>query len=84
MPRTIGVLADAQLMTAERYGFDYVSAISDPAREVSDLDAAVEWFDDQPPAIIESQALLGDKTLWPIYACPIPRRPGVCATGSTP
>jgi len=35
--------------------------ISDPAREASDLGAAVEWFDDQPPAIIESQALLTDK-----------------------
>ena len=54
-------LARAHLLTAERYGFDYVSAISDPAREASDLGAAVEWFDDQPPAIIESEALLGDK-----------------------
>jgi len=55
------VLARAQLLTADRYGFDYVSAISDPAREASDLGAAVEWFDNQPPAIIESRALLADK-----------------------
>jgi len=55
------VMARAQLLTAERYGFDYVSAISDPAREASDLGAAVEWFDNQPPAIIESRALLADK-----------------------
>lgn len=51
-------LAAAQLKTAETYGFDYVSVISDPAREASDLGAAVEWFDDQPPAINEARALL--------------------------
>jgi len=55
-------LARAQLLTAERYGFDYVSAISDPAREASDLGAAIEWFDHQPPAIIESRALLAEKS----------------------
>ena len=57
-----GVLADAQIRTAEKFGFDYVSAISDPAREASDLGGAIEWFDDQPPAIIESRALLQDKS----------------------
>ena len=46
--------------TAETFGFDYVSAISDPAREVSDLGGTVEWFDNQPPAIVESRALLED------------------------
>lgn len=51
-------LAAAQLTTAENYDLDYVSVISDPAREASDLGAAVEWFDDQPPAINESHALL--------------------------
>ena len=40
------VLADAQVLVAERFGFDFVSAISDPAREASDLGAAVEWFED--------------------------------------
>jgi len=55
------VLAEAQVAVAERYGFDYVSAISDPAREASDLGAAVEWFDEQPPAIVESRALLDEK-----------------------
>ena len=44
------------MRVAESFGFDYVSAISDPAREASDLGAAVEWFDDQPPAIVESRA----------------------------
>ena len=55
------VLADAQIRTAEKFAFDYVSAISDPAREASDLGGAIEWFGDQPPAIIESRALLSDK-----------------------
>src|SRR3954464_1560927 len=56
------VLADAQVAVAERFDFDYVSAISDPAREASDLGAAVEWFENQPPAIVGSRALLGDKS----------------------
>jgi MtaA/CmuA family methyltransferase len=56
------VLADVQVHVAEAFGFDYVSTISDPAREVSDLGGAVEWFDNQPPAIVESRALLEDKS----------------------
>jgi MtaA/CmuA family methyltransferase len=60
--RDYRILADAQIRTADLFGFDYVSAISDPAREASDLGATVEWFDDQPPAIVESKALLADKT----------------------
>jgi MtaA/CmuA family methyltransferase len=55
------VLAEAQLRTAERFGFDYVSVISDPAREAADLGANIEWFADQPPALVESQALLAHK-----------------------
>jgi MtaA/CmuA family methyltransferase len=54
-------MVEAQLRTAEKFDFDYVSVISDPAREASDLGAAVEWFDDQPPAIIESRARIDDK-----------------------
>ena len=60
--RDFRVMVAAQLKTAEKFGFDYVSAISDPAREAADLGAAIEWFDDQPPAIDESRALLADKT----------------------
>ncbi|MFO0909210.1 MAG: uroporphyrinogen decarboxylase family protein [Isosphaeraceae bacterium] len=52
------VLAAAQCETAERYGFDHVSAISDPAREVCDLGGVIEWYDDQPPAVVESRATL--------------------------
>jgi MtaA/CmuA family methyltransferase len=64
------VLTEAQLKTAERFGFDYVSAISDPAREASDLGAAVAWFEDQPPAIDESRALLADKARLAALALP--------------
>jgi len=55
------VLVDGQLKTAERFHFDYLSAISDPAREAADLGAEIEWFDDQPPALVEMRALLADK-----------------------
>ena len=56
-------LVEAQLRTAEAFDFDYVSCISDPAREAADCGAAVRFFDDQPPAIDEIEALLADKTL---------------------
>lgn len=55
------VLAEGQIRTAEKFGFDYVSVISDPAREPADLGAAVEYYPDQPPALIEDRALLADK-----------------------
>jgi MtaA/CmuA family methyltransferase len=70
------VLADAQLRTAEAFGFDYVSAISDPAREVADLGGAVEWFDDQPPAIVESRALLERKERLKTLDLPAMTSPG--------
>jgi MtaA/CmuA family methyltransferase len=56
------VLVEAQLRVAERFGFDYVSVISDPAREAADCGAKVEYFDDQPPALVETEARLADKT----------------------
>jgi MtaA/CmuA family methyltransferase len=56
------VLVEAQIATAEAYDFDYVSAISDPAREAADCGAEVQLFDDQPPAIQEGNALLTDKS----------------------
>ena len=55
------VLADAQIRTAEAYDFDYVSCISDPAREAADCGAQVEFYEDQPPAIDERNAVLSDK-----------------------
>jgi MtaA/CmuA family methyltransferase len=53
-------LAGAQVAVAERFGFDHVSAISDPAREAVDLGAEVTWFPDQPPALDDTRALLED------------------------
>ncbi len=57
------VLAEGQVRTAETFGFDYVSAISDPAREAADLGAAIAWFPDQPPALVEDRALLAQKDM---------------------
>jgi MtaA/CmuA family methyltransferase len=54
-------LADAQIRTAEHFGFDFVSAISDPAREAVDCGAVAHFFDNQPPAIDEANALLKNK-----------------------
>lgn len=56
------VMVEAQIRTAEKFGFDYVSCISDPAREAADCGSKIEYFPNQPPAIIEDQARLADKT----------------------
>ena len=56
------VLVEGQIRTAEAFGFDYVNTMSDPAREAADCGAVVEYFDHQPVAIVEDQALLADKT----------------------
>ena len=56
------VLVEAQIRTAEAFGFDYVNSMSDPAREAADCGAVVEYFDHQPVALVEDQALLADKT----------------------
>ena len=54
------LLARSQMMVAERFGFDHVSCISDPTREAFDLGAEIAWFEDQPPAMDDSRALLAD------------------------
>lgn len=54
-------LVEAQLRVAEDFGFDYVSCISDPAREAADCGAAIAYYENQPPAIREEDALLKDK-----------------------
>jgi len=56
------VSVEAQIRTAEAFGFDYVNSMSDPAREAADCGAVVEYFDSQPVALVEDQALLADKT----------------------
>jgi len=55
------VLVEAQIKTATTYDLDYVSVISDPAREVADCGGAIATFDDQPPALHEQDAILSDK-----------------------
>lgn len=57
------VMADAQIKTAEMFGFDYVSTISDPTREAADLGAEIHWYEDRPPAIVEDKALFADKSV---------------------
>ena len=54
------LLARAQGLVAERFGFDHVSCISDPTREASDMGAKITWFADQPPAVDEGGALLAE------------------------
>jgi MtaA/CmuA family methyltransferase len=56
------VMVEAQIATAERFDLDYVSCISDPAREAADCGAKVHYFDDQPPGFDEHDARLSDKT----------------------
>ena len=60
--RPITALVESQLLTAETFDLDYVSCISDPAREAADCGAKVQFFDNQPPAIDEIEALLADKS----------------------
>jgi len=56
------VLVDGQLRVAETFDLDYVNTMSDPAREAADCGAKVAFFEQQPAALIEEEALLGDKT----------------------
>ncbi|GMU22100.1 MAG: methylcobamide--CoM methyltransferase [Phycisphaerae bacterium] len=58
--RDYRVLVEAQCRVAEEFDFDYVSTVSDPTREAGDCGAAVEFYEDQPAAIIEHKALLAD------------------------
>jgi MtaA/CmuA family methyltransferase len=66
------VMVEAQLRTAERFDLDLVSTISDPAREAGDLGAKVRIFDDQPPAFVESDALIADKAVLSTLKVPDP------------
>jgi MtaA/CmuA family methyltransferase len=66
------LLAEAQIRTAEQFGFDYVNTMSDPAREAADCGAPVEFFDHQPAALNEDRALLADKSKLVSLRCPDP------------
>jgi len=70
--RDYRTLVEAQILTAEKFDFDYVSCISDPAREAADCGAALQWFENQPPAIDETNALLADKATLAGLAMPDP------------
>jgi MtaA/CmuA family methyltransferase len=56
------VMVEGQIRTSEEFGFDYVNTMSDPAREAADCGAEVRYFDHQPVAISEENALLADKS----------------------
>lgn len=56
------VLAEAQVRVASAFGFDHVSAISDPAREASDLGAAVVFAHDTPPAMDGTNPLIAERS----------------------
>ena len=60
--RDYRVMVEGQIRTAEKFDFDYVSGISDPAREAADCGARIEYFVNQPPAIDENNARFADKT----------------------
>jgi len=66
------VLVEGQIRTAEKFGFDYVNTMSDPAREAADCGAHVQYFDHQPVALVEEDALLADKTRLAKLAIPDP------------
>ncbi|GMW03564.1 MAG: methylcobamide--CoM methyltransferase [Candidatus Hydrogenedentota bacterium] len=55
------VLVESQLRFSEDYDADHVSAISDPGREAADCGAAIQYFENQPPAVDENHARLSEK-----------------------
>jgi len=62
------VLVDAQIRTAQEFGFDHVSAITE-TKEARDCGAAIRYFDNQPYAMDESRARLAEKSdLGTLYA----------------
>lgn len=65
------VMVDAQLRTAQDFGFDHVSGITE-TREAPDCGARIRCFDDQPYAIDESEARLAEKAALEDLKCPDP------------
>jgi MtaA/CmuA family methyltransferase len=63
--------AEAQMRTAEAFGFDQVSVICDSA-EAADCGARFVFFDDQPSAIDGQNARLADKSDLAALKMPIP------------
>ncbi len=71
-------MAAAQLKTMRGIGTDFVLTCSDPAREVIDIagEESVQWFEDQPPAIIEERAALSHKSRLRTFRKPNASKPG--------
>ena len=57
------VLVQGQMRVVEEFGFDYVSCISDPTREASDLGGAVIMEEDSAPGMDYANTLLADKSV---------------------
>lgn len=64
------VHAEGQVRTATEFDIDYVSSISDPAIESTDCGSPTVWYDDDPPANNEAEALLTDKAKLESLAIP--------------
>jgi MtaA/CmuA family methyltransferase len=60
--RDYKVQVDAQVKTAALFGIDHVSSIGPPAAS-TDLGTKIQWFEDQPPARVEDEALFADKSV---------------------
>jgi MtaA/CmuA family methyltransferase len=75
------VLAEGQVRVAEQFGFDYVNTMSDPAREAADCGATVQYFENQPVALLEDNALLADKTKLATLKVPDPLGGGRMTNG---
>ncbi len=57
------VMVEAQVHTAQKFDFDYVSCISDPCREAADCGSNIIYAEDDPPGIDHYKSLLADKTV---------------------
>ncbi len=57
------IMVDAQIKTAAIFSFDHVSTIGPPPPETADLGAKVQWYEDQPPSMVETESLLEDKSV---------------------
>lgn len=69
-------MAAAQLKVMRDFDLDILLTCSDPTREVMDLggERSVRWFEDQPPAIDEANAVLLKKSLLSALRQPDPLR----------
>ncbi|HEY3320753.1 MAG TPA: uroporphyrinogen decarboxylase family protein [Planctomycetota bacterium] len=66
------VLVESQIRAAEKFDFDYVNTMSDPACEAADCGAKVNFYPDQPPALDEANALLAEKSTLSTLKVPDP------------